>query len=150
MDIFDRAEIARRIPHHGTMCLLERVVAVDAEAIVCIATSHRSMLNPLRSDGRLSAVHAIEYAAQAMALHRSFAVESAEPAPRGMLTAVRDVTCHVDRLDDVGADITVTATRLAGDGGGVLYRFVVSDATRDLVVGRASAVLDVAPGSATP
>ena len=38
---FGRDDIARRIPHAGTMCLLERVLEVDAARIVCGADSHR-------------------------------------------------------------------------------------------------------------
>jgi predicted hotdog family 3-hydroxylacyl-ACP dehydratase len=138
----DRDAIAARIPHHGGMCLLERATEATPERIVCTAVSHHAAGNPLRMDGRLSAVHAIEYAAQAMALHRSFAEGAAEPAPRGMLTSVRDVLCHVERLDDIPDELTIVATRLAGDGITVLYGFSVCDGARALVTGRASAVLD--------
>jgi len=142
--ILDRSAIASRIPHAGAMCLLDRMLCVDPTQIVCAAGSHRSPSNPLRAAGRLSSVHAVEYAAQAMALHRSFADDAAASAPRGMLTSVRDVVCHVDRLDDIDADLTIAATRIAGDGVTVLYRFTVSANERELVSGRASAVLDVA------
>lgn len=144
--ILDRHAIALRIPHAGAMCLLDRMLSVDPAQIVCATGSHRSAANPLRASGRLSSVHAIEYAAQAMALHRSFADGAAATAPRGMLTSVRDVVCQIDRLDDIAADLTIAATRIAGDGGTVLYRFTVSAEDRELVAGRASAVLDVAAG----
>jgi len=143
--ILDHHAIAQRIPHAGAMCLLDRMLSVDPAQIVCSAGSHRSAANPLRASGRLSSVHAIEYAAQAMALHRSFA-DAAATAPRGMLTSVRDVVCQVDRLDDIAADLTIAATRIAGDGVTVLYFFTVSAEDRELVAGRASAVLDVAAG----
>ena len=144
--ILDRHAIARRIPHADAMCLLDRMLSVDPARIVCAAGSHRSAANPLRAFGRLSSVHAIEYAAQAMALHRSFADDAAASAPRGMLTSVRDVVCHVDRLDDIDADLTIAATRVAGDGITFLYRFTISAGDRELVSGRASAVLDIAAG----
>ena len=148
--ILDRHAIAERIPHAGAMCLLDRMLAVDPAQIVCATGSHRSPSNPLRAAGRLSSVHAIEYDAQAMALHRSFAAAAAATAPRGMLTSVRDVACLVDRLDDIDADLTIAATRLAGDGVTVLYRFTVSADARELVSGRASAVLDVTAGEGSP
>ena len=156
----DRQWIAARIPHAGTMCLLDRVIDGDAARIVCAATSHRDPANPLRAHGRLSAVHAIEYAAQAMALHRAFgdggeAGESGETgesgaagkggqasAARGMLTSVRGVTCDVARLDDIDGELTIEAARLSGDGNVVVYAFEVKSGARALVSGRASAVLD--------
>jgi predicted hotdog family 3-hydroxylacyl-ACP dehydratase len=140
----DRAWIAARIPHARTMCLLDRVLDGDAGRIVCAATSHRDPDNPLRAHGRLSAVNAIEYAAQAMALHRAFG-ETASAAPtRGMLTSVRAVACHVTRLDDIEGELTIEATRISGDDSVVVYAFDVSSGARLLVSGRASAVLDAA------
>ena len=138
----DRAWIAARIPHAGTMCLLDRVIGVDDARIMCAASSHRDPGNPLRAHGRLSSVHAIEYAAQAMAVHRAFGDDRA-PA-RGMLTSVRGVTCHVDRLDDVDGELTIEATRVSGDGNIVVYAFDVRSPTQLLATGRASAVLDSA------
>jgi predicted hotdog family 3-hydroxylacyl-ACP dehydratase len=51
------------------MCLLERVTAWDAENIQCEAISHRDLNHPLGNNGKLDATAAIEYAAQAMAVH---------------------------------------------------------------------------------
>lgn len=146
----DRQWIAARIPHAGTMCLLDRVIDADAARIVCAATSHRDPANPLRAHGRLSAVHAIEYAAQAMALHRAFGDGDGGEAgkggqasvPRGMLTSVRGVTCDVAWLDDIDGELMIEAARLSGDGNVVVYAFEVKSGARALVSGRASAVLD--------
>ena len=38
--MYDRDWIAKRIPHQGTMCLLDGVASFDEERLVCIATSH--------------------------------------------------------------------------------------------------------------
>jgi predicted hotdog family 3-hydroxylacyl-ACP dehydratase len=144
----DRAWIAARIPHGGAMCLLDRVIDGDDSRILCAAGTHRDPDNPLRAHGTLSSVHAIEYAAQAMALHRAFGSNAAEPPARGMLTSVRSVTCHVERLDDIDGELTIEATRLSGDGNVVVYTFDVRSGTRLLASGRASAVLDsAAPGA---
>ena len=75
----DRAAIAARIPHHGTMCLLDAVDAWDSESIRCRATSHRDPANPLRDAGSLPATAAIEYAAQAMAVHGALLAPAARP-----------------------------------------------------------------------
>jgi len=65
----DAGSIRELIPHAGTMCLLEHVVAFDDTSIRCETRSHLDVNNPLRYKGRLSSLCGIEYAAQAMALH---------------------------------------------------------------------------------
>ena len=66
-----RNQIAERIPHAGRMVLLDEVVEWDEEHIVCRSSSHQDRANPLYLAGQLSSVCAIEYAAQAMAVHGS-------------------------------------------------------------------------------
>src|SRR3982751_1819287 len=131
-----REDIARRIPHQGNMCLLERVVSWDGERISCEATSHLDAGNPLRAHGRLGAACGIEYAAQAMAVHGALVAgmqagspgqTAAEPeTPKaGYLVSVRNVTLHVARLDDLGMALTVRAERGSANAGSVLYDFTV-------------------------
>jgi predicted hotdog family 3-hydroxylacyl-ACP dehydratase len=64
-------EIYARIPHSGAMRLLDAVLSWDDQSIVCSASSHVDPANPLRDNGVISSVHALEYAAQAMAVHGS-------------------------------------------------------------------------------
>ena len=64
-----KAEIRTLIPHSGLMCLLDEVMQWDDRSIVCITNTHRDPANPLLRGGRLSAVHAFEYGAQASAVH---------------------------------------------------------------------------------
>lgn len=136
-----RAWIAAHIPHAGSMCLLDEVVAWDDERICCTATSHRDPGNPLRANGRLAAVCGIEYAAQAMAVHG--AVLAARSRPRaGFLASVRSVEAHVERLDDIDGPLFIEAERMSGDGDNVLYRFTLRCAARVLLTGRAAVVLD--------
>ena len=63
------SSIAALVPQKGAMCLLEEIVRFDRASIVCRTSSHLSPINPLRCDGRLPSCIAIEYGAQAMALH---------------------------------------------------------------------------------
>ncbi len=63
------AGIAQRIPHAGRMCLLDALHSWTADGLHCSATGHAALDHPLRSAGGLLAPCAIEYAAQAMALH---------------------------------------------------------------------------------
>jgi predicted hotdog family 3-hydroxylacyl-ACP dehydratase len=121
------------------MCLLDAVESHDAARVVCRAASHRSAANPLRVGGRLPALAAIEYAAQAMAAHG--ALRAAAGAAPGRLVAVRDVRLHVATLDDVAEDLEVVARCDAADAGGIAYAFVVSAGGRTLAEGRATVML---------
>lgn len=144
------AGIAALIPHSGTMCLLARLDAWDATHIVCAATNHRDADHPLRTRRGLLAPCAIEYAAQAMALHGAL-IGQAEgtPATPGFLASARGVQLQVLRLDDLpapaGADeLRIEATRQAGDARQILYGFTVHHAGRLLAQGRAAVVLNTA------
>jgi len=148
------ADIARRIPHQGSMCLLECVSAWDTQQIRCEASSHRDSNNPLRAHGRLGAACGIEYAAQAMAVHGALLAESGAGAASqgptlGYLASVRGVTLHVDRLDDLSDALSIHAERLSGDNTTILYSFTVHAGRRLLLSGRAAVILD-AQGLALP
>jgi predicted hotdog family 3-hydroxylacyl-ACP dehydratase len=134
--------LQRLLPHRGSMCLLEAVVAATESAVTCRASGHRAPDHPLRVAGRLQAVAAIEYAAQAMAVHGGLGtgVRGGAPEP-GRLVAVRDVRLHADRLDDVTEDLEIVASRVAGDPGGLVYAFSVSAGGRLLAEGRAVVML---------
>lgn len=141
----DHAAIAARIPHAGRMCLLHEAVAWNADSIDCRAISHRDPGNPLRSHGRLAAVHGIEYAAQAMALHGALLGGDGAPATRpGYIGAARAVALHAERLDNVLEDLDIHAERLAGDADHALYAFTVRAGGRLLVEGRVSVALGAA------
>lgn len=146
--MLSRSDIARRIPHQGRMCLLERVARWDRDSIECEAISHRDAGNPLRAHGRLGIACGIEYAAQAMAVHGALIgqADGADPAqPRpGYLASVRNVTLHATRLDDIADDLTVRAERLMGDANNIIYNFTVSAGAAPLLAGRATVVLDAA------
>jgi predicted hotdog family 3-hydroxylacyl-ACP dehydratase len=140
--VLERADIAARIPHQGRMCLLERVRAWDAESVTCTTGSHRDADNPLRSAGGLLSPCAIEYAAQAMALHGAL-VAPPEGGPRpGFLASVREVRFHTARLDLLPGELDVQVRRLAGAGSQVLYQFRVSSDAALVAEGRAAVVLD--------
>ena len=139
----DRAGIAERIPHRGSMCLLERLESWDAQRIHCTTTTHRDAANPLRTASGLLAPNAIEYAAQAMALHGGLTASAGQAPSAGYLASVRTVRFGVDRLDQVDGAMQVHATRLSGDERQVLYEFNVADAAgRSLAQGRAVVVLN--------
>lgn len=142
--ILTRDEIAKRIPHRGAMCLLDGVLAWNETSIRCVSGRHRLADNPLRQDGRLGALCAIEFAAQAMALHGGLAGLVGTAPRAGYLASLRDVACRCDRLDEISGDLVIDAIRLMGEEALVIYSFAVSGDARDLVTGRATVILDAA------
>ena len=141
----DHDGIAALIPHSGTMCLLARLEAWDLQHIVCAATNHADPQHPLRTRRGLLAPVAIEYAAQAMALHGALIGQLAgSPATPGFLASARGVGMHVLRLDDLAGDqaLRIEATRQAGDAQQILYAFQLSHAGRPIAEGRAAVVLN--------
>lgn len=139
--MLDHAGIAARIPHAGSMCLLDRVVTWSPESIHCIAVSQAQADNPLRASGRLGPANAIEYAAQAMAVHAALRAGT-DAAPRaGFLTSVREVEFHAEHLD-VAGELDVHAECLSDAGNHQMYAFRVEAAGSALVSGRASVMLD--------
>ena len=127
------------IPHQGTMCLLDDVVAWDANAIHARSRSHLRADNPLRSDGRLRAVHLCEYGAQAMAVHGGLlAREAGGVAAPGFLVALRAVELFVERVDEFPEPLDVHAEKLLGDENGWQYTFRIEHAGMLLASGRAA------------
>ena len=144
--MLDRNWIASRIPHQGSMCLLDVVEAWGQETIRCRASSHRAADNPLRAHGRLGAACGIEYVAQAMAAHGALQASPDQPAPTaGFLVSVRGVTMQVARLDDIADDLIVEANCIMSSENNILYQFRVSAGNRMLLEGRAAVVTNAAP-----
>ena len=123
--LLNAADIAARVPHSGAMCLLHALHESSATHVLCSTASHRAADNPLRSASGLLACNAIEYAAQAMALHGAMTAAADAPAQGGRLASVRGVKLHVPRLDTVDGLLFVHAERLAGDGGQAMYQFTL-------------------------
>ena len=142
--MLNRDWILQRIPHQGTMCLLDHVVDWSDSRISCAAFSHTDPANPLRAEERLGAANGIEYAAQAMAIHGALLAQANDRPRQGYLTSVRSVSLHVARLDDLPGELDVVAERLSGDGNNILYQFSLHHAGHCLLEGRAAVVLDAA------
>ena len=134
------------IPHSGTMCLLERIVSWTDDEVRLETSTHRSPDNPLRSNGRLRAVHLCEYGAQAMAVHgalKSRANET-EAAP-GMLVSLRSVQLTRDYIDDLPDELTVEARCLQASETSLQYNFRITHRDELLAEGRAAVVLQEHP-----
>ena len=134
------AEIAALIPHQGGMCLLEHIVEWDDSRIVLETSTHRSPDNPLRVDGRLSAVHLCEYGAQAMAVHGALKA-APEPAPPGMLVALRSISFACDYIETLSGALRIEAVCLQASDTSQQYSFKISHADATIAEGRAAVVL---------
>ncbi|MGH8255212.1 MAG: 3-hydroxylacyl-ACP dehydratase [Steroidobacteraceae bacterium] len=151
----DQRWIAAHIPHQGRMCLLEEVLSWDEQQLLCRAGSHRAIDHPLRAHGRLGSACAIEYAAQAAAVHGALLQPRAPAradaaAAASMLASARAVELAVRRLDDIRGDLLISAVRLQHDARGALYAFALQEqpgeaagAGRQLAHGRLSLWLAV-------
>ena len=137
----NKAEIRTLIPHSDLMCLVDEVVQWDDRSIACVSNTHRDPANPLRRQGRLSAVHAFEYGAQAAAVHGGLRARAAGTiAPPGYLAALRDGRLHVTRLDYIHLPLRILATRLYGEGANTVYEFILSAAAVLVAEGRVTIV----------
>jgi predicted hotdog family 3-hydroxylacyl-ACP dehydratase len=125
------------VPHAGAMCLLDGVESWDAERIRCVTRQHRSASNPLAVDGKLSSIHGIEFAAQAMAAHGAL-IAAGQRATAGLLLSVRHCRLHQRRLDDIEGPLSVIANLVAGNDDMWMYDFLLQSAARTVVEGRAS------------
>lgn len=140
--LIERDELCGLIPHDGAMCLLDGVTEWDEKRIVCTSNSHTAADNPLRSNGQLAALHGVEYAAQAMAVHGGLlARERGEQNPPGFLAALRDVDLQVQRLDDIDSALQIEATELMRSGGSFIYEFRVMADAQQLLEGRVTVMI---------
>ena len=124
------------------MCLLERVLEWNDATITLETDTHRSPENPLRSNGRLHAVHLCEYGAQAMAVHGALRAQAQERvAAAGMLVSLRAVSFHCDAFDNLPGSLRVEATCLQSSASSQQYAFRIFHADSLLAEGRAAVVL---------
>ena len=145
--IVERARIESLVPQKGAMCLIDRIEYWDGQRIICSSMQHRSPGNPLRARGILSSLHAIEFAAQAVAAHGGLVAGDNLRPRTGLLLSARDCRFSRSRLDDIPGPLTIEATQVGDNGETLLYRFRVL--AQDVLVaeGRTAVVLQ---GDAQP
>lgn len=140
--MLSREAIEALVPHAGAMCLWDEVSDWDDAGIRLRAGNHRDPAHPLRSDGRLRAVHLCEYGAQAMAVHGGLlAQRSGGIAAQGMLVALRGIELHVARIDDLPGPIECEAQLLVAGEASQQYAFRITHAGTLLAEGRAAVML---------
>lgn len=132
--MLSRAQIEARIPHAGCMCLLDRVERWDHAHIVCHAAATTSG-HPLATAQGVPVVAAIEYAAQAAALHGAL-LDGQNTARNGLLAKLSDVELAGDRLAEAAGMLSIHAELLVRGASGCMYSFRVHDASGCRASGR--------------
>ena len=137
-----KTDWAQLIPHAGTMCLLDAVLAWDERSIHATSAGHARADNPLRGPHGLHAVHLAEYGAQAMAVHAALlaCTDSAQVARAGRLVSLRDVRLLEEYVDQLDGHLDVHAECLYADDGGAQYAFRIEHQGRLLASGRAAVI----------
>ncbi|MBQ4855036.1 phosphotransferase [Rhodanobacter sp. B2A1Ga4] len=140
--MLDKTDWAQLIPHAGTMCLLDAVLAWDERTIHATSASHARADNPLRGEHGLHAVHLAEYGAQAMAVHGALLARAhgSVGARPGRLVSLREVQLHEEYVDRLDGHLDVHAECLYAAAGGAQYAFRVEHRGRLLASGRAAVI----------
>lgn len=139
--LIDREELCGLVPHSGSMCLLDSVLSWDQTHIRCTASSHTDPGNPLRKQGRLAAVHLLEYGAQAMAVHGGIlARETSSVALPGYLASLRDVTMIENHIDQIITPLEIDAEKIAASSDSYMYKFRVTTNGQFLASARATVI----------
>lgn len=129
-----RAQIERLVPHAGAMCLLDAVTAWDSSHIACSGAGPAAQ-HPLAREGRVPAIAACEYAAQAVAVHGAL-LDGVQDARDGMLAKLTDVELRMSFFPLDAADVTVRAELLGRLATGCLYAFDVASHDQAVASGR--------------
>lgn len=142
MTRLDREQIARLIPHAGSMCLLDSVKSWDSTSIRCLSWRHLSKDNPLRGPKGLGVLSGVEFAAQAMAVHSRLSAGSESRPTAGYLVSLRDVKCRNLCFSELDRELLIHANLLMGDEKQAIYTFAVGCADTELISGRAAVILE--------
>ena len=139
--MLNKQAICELMPHAGSMCLIDELLEWGPETIRCRSLSHLSPSNPLRSANKLNAIHAFEYAAQAIGLHGGLLAQATgEPPASGMLVSLRQAKLYRRFLEDAEAALTVSAQRLLADSSNLLYAFELNLEHEAVATGRAAII----------
>lgn len=106
------------VPHGGDMSLLDRMIELDAERIVCTTVIRTGGLFN-HADGRFPAWAGVELMAQSVAAWAgAHALNEQRPVRLGFLLGTRHYTCNVDSFP-VGCSLRIQAERAFHDENGM-------------------------------
>jgi predicted hotdog family 3-hydroxylacyl-ACP dehydratase len=134
-----RADIEKCIPHAGAMCLLEKVLHCDDYVIRCETATHRDPANPLRNAQGLPVSAALEYAAQAAAVHgnllQTLSLSPATTVRGGYLAVLSNVQWQEYWLHRINNPLCVDVRRESESDGGIDCSFSIHANGKTIVTG---------------
>ncbi|MBF0263671.1 MAG: phosphotransferase [Gammaproteobacteria bacterium] len=139
-----KKEIKKLIPHSGNMCLIEEVLEADKQSLKARSQTHLSENNPLRVNGQIHIVNAVEYAAQAMAIHGALlSLKDSDEVvvKQGYIVSLRNINTYIEYLPVSESDLLVAINLLMGSETGYSYEFEVKNKNNLLISGRISIFL---------
>jgi predicted hotdog family 3-hydroxylacyl-ACP dehydratase len=134
-----RAEIERLVPHAGAMCLIDGVTQWSRDTIACTSALPDAG-HALAHAGRVGAIAAAEYAAQATAIHGALLAPSSRPRA-GMLATLVDVQLSMPAMPVQGEALCIRADLLSRSADGCMYSFDVRSGATPISSGRLMVVL---------
>ncbi|MGI9492994.1 MAG: hypothetical protein ACR2QF_11410 [Geminicoccaceae bacterium] len=123
--LLTREQLEPLVPHAEAMLMIDGVTAYDDQRLCCVSLRHQAADNPLRRDGRLSAHHGIEFAAQAAAVHGGL-IDQDNRAPLRALAAVRKASFSRPWLDDLADRLEINADLIMVDRQAAVYQASLS------------------------
>jgi predicted hotdog family 3-hydroxylacyl-ACP dehydratase len=145
MSMLAQTAWAARIPHAGSMALIDSVVDWDATSIHAQASRLAPSEHPLVQSAGLHAVHLAEYGAQAAAVHGALLGEAA--VRTGRLVGLRDIALAVEYVDLSAGPLDIRAQRLLADERAAQYAFEVAQQGTMLASGRLAVMYGVGAGN---
>ncbi len=140
MPDLDRYKICQLLPHSGAMCLLDHVANWDQDKISCIAFSQLNINNPLRFNNRLLTGSTIEYAAQAMGLHRSLLSMKSKSPKVGYLALIKNFKFYFDYIDQED-QLNIECVSISSFLNGFMYEFKIKNDNKLISKGTAMIVV---------
>ncbi len=126
--------ISQVLPHAGDMVLIDEIVSITQENIECCTRSHLLDTNPLRNKSGLPMTAALEYGAQAVALHGLLNLQKNKakpqtPKPTARIIAVKSASWGQDWLHTIEQPLIIRATRLTHLDSIAHYSFELTTST---------------------
>ncbi len=118
--------ISDLIPHAGNMVLIKTVQSCDQDDIICTTDTHFSPTNPLRNAHGLPISAALEYGAQAIALHGAMNKSQSEKSPKALIVAVRQADWTTDWLHTIDSELIIQASIATRMNALARYTFKIS------------------------
>jgi predicted hotdog family 3-hydroxylacyl-ACP dehydratase len=104
-------EVGAYVPHQPPMLLIDEIVDITGDQIVCRTTIHPDCVFAI--DGRVHASAMIEFVAQACAAYVGVLSRTGDPPRLGLIMGSREISFDIDSFA-VGDDLTITATKVFG------------------------------------